>query len=117
MTGIAQKSKGCAVDCAGTLGYLSAANALHHNFKILSIRGNPLHSAIVDASDRNRPPPASSRRFVLVLAGFTALPSILLAAFVLVVDPYYVFGSPSLPGINTVRPLYELHVIAAQPYQ
>jgi hypothetical protein len=86
-------------------------------FQDLSIRVSPLHSAIVDASDRNGPPRASCRRFALALVGFTALPSILLAAFVLVVDPYYVFGSPTLPGINAVRPFYELHVLAAKPYQ
>jgi hypothetical protein len=78
---------------------------------------SPLDSAIVRASDRDGRPHASFRRFALVLAGCIALPPILLAAFVLAVDPYYVFGSPSLPGINMVRPYYELHVIAAKPYQ
>jgi hypothetical protein len=76
-----------------------------------------LDSAIVRASDRDGPPLSGFRRFTLALAGFVVLPPIFLAAFVLVVDPYYVFGSPSLPGINTVRPYYELHVLAAKPYQ
>jgi hypothetical protein len=76
-----------------------------------------LDSAIVRASDRDVPPLSGFRRFALALAGFVVLPPIFLAAFVLVVDPYYVFGSPSLPGINAVRPYYELHVLAAKPYQ
>jgi hypothetical protein len=59
----------------------------------------------------------SFRRFALALGGFVVLPPILLAAFVLLVDPYYVFGSPSWPGINAVRPFYELHVLEAKPYQ
>jgi hypothetical protein len=76
-----------------------------------------LDSALARLPDRSGLPIFRFRRFALALAGFTALPSILLAAFVLLVDPYYVFGSPSLPGINVVRPFYELHVIAAKPYQ
>jgi hypothetical protein len=76
-----------------------------------------LESAITIAPDREGPSILGFRRFALALGGFVALPPILLAAFVLVVDPYYVFGSPSLPGINVVRPFYELHVIAAKPYQ
>jgi hypothetical protein len=78
---------------------------------------SPLDSAIVRASDGDGRPNASFRHFALVLAGCIALPPIFLAAFVLMVDPYYVFGSPSLPGINMVRPFYELHVLAAKPYQ
>jgi hypothetical protein len=74
-------------------------------------------NSILDGSDLNRPPPVSCRRFVLALVLITALPIILVAAFVLMADPYYVFGSPTLPGINAVRPYYELHVLAAKPYQ
>jgi len=76
-----------------------------------------LDSAIVRVPDPGRPLTISFRRFALALAGFVSLPPLLLAAFVLLVDPYYVFGSPSLPGINVVRPFYELHVLAAKPYQ
>ena len=78
---------------------------------------NPLDSAIVSSSDRERPLTLSFRRFALALAAFIVLPPLSLAAFVLLVDPYYVFGSPSVPGINVVRPFYELHVLAAKPYQ
>ena len=60
---------------------------------------------------------ATFRRFALGLAAFLVIPPLLLAGFVIVVDPYYVFGSPSWPGINEVRPLYEPHVITAKPYQ
>ena len=78
---------------------------------------NPFNSAIVSASNRERPLTLSFRRFALALAAFIVLPPISLAAFVLLVDPYYVFGSPSVPGMNVVRPFYELHVLAAKPYQ
>ena len=57
------------------------------------------------------------RRFVATLAGFVAIPPLLLATLVVAVDPYYVFGSPNLPGINAVRPRYETHVPVAKPYQ
>ena len=76
---------------------------------------SPLESAL--ASDRDGPSLLGFRRFALALGGFIAVSPILLASFVLLVDPYYVFGSPSLPGTNVVRPFYELHVLAAKPYQ
>lgn len=79
--------------------------------------GDPLNSAIVSTSIRELPPSRVLRRFTITLAAAVALPTILLAAFVVVVDPYYLFGSPSWPGVNVVRPYYELHVIAAKPYQ
>ena len=44
-------------------------------------------------------------------------PHWLLAAFVIAVDPYYVFGSPKWRGFNAVRPYYEPHVLVAKPYQ
>ena len=109
-------SEGCEVDWGWTVGYLPAANFRGHIRK-RSSRVSPLDSAIVSASDRGRPLTLSFRRFALALAAFIVLPPISLAAFVLLVDPYYVFGSPSVPGINVVRPFYELHVLAAKPYQ
>jgi len=57
------------------------------------------------------------RRYFLILILCVALPALLLAAFVVGIDPYYVFGSPSWQGINAVRPYYETHVLAAKPYQ
>jgi hypothetical protein len=83
--------------------------------KMLSSRVSPLDSAPPGAPGRGQR--SIFRRFALALGGFVVLPPLLLAAFVLLVDPYYVFGSPSLPGMNAVRPFYELHVIAAKPYQ
>lgn len=51
------------------------------------------------------------------MLAFLMLPPTALAIFVLVIDPYFVFGAPSWPGINTVRPYYEPHVVIAKPYQ
>ena len=76
-----------------------------------------LDSALVRAADGDPPSPFSFRRFALALGAFFALPPVLLAAFVIAVDPYYVFGSPSWAGINTVRPLYEPNLLVAKPYQ
>ena len=78
---------------------------------------NPLTSAIVAAAVRGSRTVPDFRRFVLALAAFAALPPLLLAAFVVAVDPAYVFGSPDWPGINGVRPYYEARVLVAKPYQ
>jgi len=74
---------------------------------------------LVAAMDSDRPllDPSSLRRFLAALAACVALPSIVLAATVIVIDPYYVFGSPDWRGVNVVRPQYETHVIVAKPYQ
>jgi len=45
------------------------------------------------------------------------MPPLALSALVVLVDPYYVFGTPDIPGINVVRPRYENHVPAVKPYQ
>ena len=60
---------------------------------------------------------ASFRRYVFILFLSVLLPAVTLAAFVIGIDPYYVFGAPSWKGINVVRPYYEPHVIIAKPYQ
>ena len=78
---------------------------------------SPLDSGIATAADRESPTTFSFRRFALALVGFAALPPILLAAFVIAVDPYYIFGSPSWAGINAVRPYYESSIFSAKPYQ
>jgi hypothetical protein len=69
------------------------------------------------AAGRELPATLSFRRFALVLLGFAALPPLLLTAFVIAVDPYYVFGSPSLPWINAVRPYYETNIFSAKLHQ
>jgi hypothetical protein len=80
-----------------------------------------LHQVITENAyryaDRSPRTAHGFRRFAFALAAFAALPSLLLAAFVVTVDPYYVFDSPSWRGFNTVRPYYESHVLAAKPYQ
>ena len=48
--------------------------------------------------------PSDFRRFVLALAAFTVLPPLSIGAFIIAVDPAYVFGSPSWPHVNAVRP-------------
>ncbi|TFV38246.1 hypothetical protein E4K66_17780 [Bradyrhizobium frederickii] len=45
------------------------------------------------------------------------MPPLALSALIVLVDPYYVFGTPDIPGINVVRPRYENHVPAVKPYQ
>src|SRR5262245_23322651 len=75
-----------------------------------------MDSAIVRAA-RESPAALSFRRFALVLIGCALLPPLLLGALVIVVDPYYVFGSPSLPGINAVRPYYETNIFSAKLHQ
>src|SRR4051812_30054844 len=67
---------------------------------------------------RDRSPPGMPfRRYATVLLACLAIPPLLLAAFVVAVDPYCVFGSPSWQGFNVVRPYYEPHVDIAKPYQ
>src|SRR5262245_58485394 len=78
---------------------------------------SPLDLAIAVAADRSSRAPSDFRRFTLALAALATLPPLLLAAFVVAVDPYYMFGSPSLPGVNAVRPYYEPHLLVAKPYQ
>ena len=76
-----------------------------------------MHTVIAVVAERELHATSAFRRFVLALAVLVALPSLLLAAFVIAVDPYYVFGSPGWPGINAVRPSYEPNVLSAKPYQ
>src|SRR5262245_52067296 len=57
------------------------------------------------------------RRFAIALGAFAIVPPLVVAAFVIAVDPYYVFGLPSWSGFNAVRPYYERHVLVAKPYQ
>src|SRR5581483_1814639 len=47
---------------------------------------------------------------------FVILP-LSVVGLLIAVDPYYVFGSPSLHGFNAVRPYYEPYVVVAKPYQ
>lgn len=57
------------------------------------------------------------RYYFFLLTAFLLLVPFLYGAFIVTVDPYYVFGSPSWQGFNAVRPYYEPHVITAKPYQ
>jgi hypothetical protein len=74
-------------------------------------------SATSKAADPLSPTGFGFRRFTVGFIGFAALPPLALAALVVLVDPYYVFGTPDIPGINVVRPRYENHVPAVKPYQ
>jgi hypothetical protein len=76
-----------------------------------------METATVRAADRDPQAALSFRRFVVVLLGFIFLPPLLLAALVAGVDPFYVFGAPSVPGINAVRPYYETAIFSAKPAQ
>jgi hypothetical protein len=76
-----------------------------------------LVSATSTAADHESPTGSRFRRFAVGLMIFVAVPPLLLASFVVLVDPYYAFGSPNFPGINVVRPLYEDHVLVVKPYQ
>lgn len=78
---------------------------------------SPLAPATSKAADLHSPTGLSFRRFAVGLIAFAAIPPLALAALIILVDPYYVFGTPDIPGINVVRPFYENHVPAAKPYQ
>ena len=76
-----------------------------------------MHFAIAEAAHLGSRMPSDFRRFALALAAFTVLPPLLIAAFIIAVDPAFVFGSPSWPDVNAVRPYYEGRVLVAKPYQ
>ena len=76
-----------------------------------------MHFAIAEAAHLGSRMPSDFRRFALALAAFTVLPPLSIAAFIIAVDPAYVFGSPSWPHVNAVRPYYEGRVLVAKPYQ
>ncbi|MBR0742228.1 hypothetical protein JQ581_35350 [Bradyrhizobium liaoningense] len=69
------------------------------------------------AADSASPMVSSFRRFTVGFIGFVAIPPLALSALIVLVDPYYVFGTPDIPGINVVRPRYENHDPAVKPYQ
>ena len=78
----------------------------------------PLHSTVATAhrsrlSDQPQYPACRAR---VGCVSVVLLP-LLLAAFFIAVDPYYVFGSPSWRGFNPVRPYYEPYVLTVKPYQ
>lgn len=60
---------------------------------------------------------AEHRNYFLLLISCLALVPLLYGAFIVAIDPYYIFGSPSWRGFNAVRPFYEPHVVTAKPYQ
>jgi hypothetical protein len=69
------------------------------------------------AATEDAKPQIAFHRFAFAVLAFLLIPPVAFAGFVLIVDPYFVFGSPSWPGVNTVRPYYELQVVMAKPYQ
>src|SRR5262245_39535187 len=62
---------------------------------------DPAAAGVLDCA---LPEASGYRRFALGLSLFLLLPPLLVAVFVTAVDPYYLFGSPSVPGLNVVRP-------------
>ena len=62
-------------------------------------------------------PQTGYRRFAFAVLAFLLIPPAAFAGFTIAVDPYFVWGSPSWPGINVVRPAYEPKVVIAKPYQ
>src|SRR5262245_22512607 len=63
---------------------------------------------------------SSSFEFARSIARLLSIPlllALLLAGFTAAVDPYWLFGAPSVPGFNQSRPLYETNVLQAKPYQ
>jgi hypothetical protein len=78
---------------------------------------NPAQSAVFSIPDQTSRADVRWRLYVLVFGLCLAVPALLVMAFVVAVDPYYVFGSPSWQGFNAVRPYYEDHVVLAKPYQ
>ncbi|TFV80303.1 hypothetical protein E4K64_00230 [Bradyrhizobium frederickii] len=62
-------------------------------------------------------PQTDYRRFAFAVLAFLLLPPVAFAGFTIAVDPYYIWGAPSWPGINVVRPAYEPKVVIAKPYQ
>jgi hypothetical protein len=62
----------------------------------------------------------SSARFARSVARLLSIPlalGLLVAGFIVAVDPYWMFGTPSVAGFNESRPLYETSVVRAKPYQ
>jgi hypothetical protein len=63
---------------------------------------------------------SSSFGFARSIARLLSIPlllALLLAGFTAAVDPYWLFGAPSVPNVNESRPLYETNVVQAKPYQ
>lgn len=57
------------------------------------------------------------RRVAIGLAFLIFGVPLLLAGFVVAIDPYYLFGAPGWRGFNLVRPAYEPYAVAVKPYQ
>jgi hypothetical protein len=78
---------------------------------------SPLNSIVAASADRHSATNPNVRRAALALGLSILLLPLLIAGFFVAVDPYYVFGSPSLRGFNAVRPYYAPYVVAVKPYQ
>ena len=68
-------------------------------------------------ADRASSSPAGFARSVARLLRVPLLLALLAAGLIAAVDPYWMFGAPSVPGINESRPLYEANVVQVKPYQ
>jgi len=99
------------LDAHATWGYRRSGH--YRDFSLLNRSAIELEQL---PSTRLRPDIAY-RRYVLALAAFGVAPLLLFAAFVIAVDPYYVFGSPSWRGFNQIRPEAGNHLLVAKPYQ
>lgn len=87
---------------------------------VLAGRGAGTGTAFAPASPDLASPASSSSGFARSVARLLSIPlalGLLLAGFIAAVDPYWMFGTPSVPGFNESRPLYETNVVRAKPYQ
>jgi hypothetical protein len=87
---------------------------------VLAGRGAGSDNALARASADPVFSSPSSAGFARSVARLLSIPLalvLLLAGFIAAVDPYLLFGTPSVPGFNESRPLYETSVVQAKPYQ
>ena len=76
-----------------------------------------MHFAIAESAHLGSRMPSDFRRFALALAAFTLLPPLLIAAFIIAVDPYFAFGSPSVAGRQRGAAVLRVAIFSAKPYQ
>ena len=73
-----------------------------------------------DNFDAKTCPDCSSRKSLIYISSlviFAVIPALLVAVFIIVIDPHYLFRTPSLEGINDNKPFYEFQVTKVKPYQ
>jgi hypothetical protein len=87
---------------------------------VLAGRGAGGGTAVAPTSSDPTSSSSSCAPFARTVAKLLSIPlalGLLLAGFIVAVDPYWMFGTPSVPGFNESRPLYETSVVRAKPYQ